>query len=270
MPSDRYSSQHKILAFGMILAGSLATQTAYAAPEEIQVYMDELNAPGEVGLDIHTNYVPTGDPGIDYPGAQPSVHRARFTPEFSLGLPGRFEAGFYLPLATVDRKGTASIHGVKARLKWLAPSPSGARGFWGANVEVGYEDEALSINRVKGELKLILGAHLGRWTLASNFNTDFVVSGSQPSPVAFDLDAKIAYAINKHVKIGVESFHGLGDTRSLPDFRNREQTVYLVADAELGRGWGINMGVGRGFAANPDTLIVKGILSVPIGRRRSS
>src|SRR3954467_12908377 len=78
---------------------------AFAAPEEIQVYMDELNEPGEIGLDIHNNYVLSGNRYVEYPGEHPSVHRYRFTPEWSLGLTRSFEFGAYLPLATVDHHG---------------------------------------------------------------------------------------------------------------------------------------------------------------------
>jgi hypothetical protein len=56
------------------LVSGFLCSSAVAAPEEIQVYMDELNAPGEIGLDIHNNYVLSGDPGVDYAGEQPSEH----------------------------------------------------------------------------------------------------------------------------------------------------------------------------------------------------
>ena len=34
-----------------------AASGAFAAPEEIQVYLDEFAEPGKFGLDFHTNYV---------------------------------------------------------------------------------------------------------------------------------------------------------------------------------------------------------------------
>ena len=74
---------------------------ALAAPEEVQVYMDELGAKGEVGLDLHLNHVAEGSFTPDYPGQQSGLHRWRLTPEFSLGLGHGFEAGLYLPLATL-------------------------------------------------------------------------------------------------------------------------------------------------------------------------
>lgn len=241
---------------------------ARAAPEEIQVYMDELNDPWDTGLDIHFNYVPTGLPGIDYPGEQASVNRFRYTPEFALGLPGRFELGAYLPLGTIDREGRVAAHGVKGRLKWLGPVPKGANWWWGANFEIGYEDRALEINPVNAEFKAILGGRFGRWTLAGNLNLDFVVSGPQPTPLAFDFDSKISYKLSEKVEIGIEAYDGLGTTRDFGDFNQSEQTVYAVVDVDVGGGWAVNFGVGHGFGANPDDITVKAILSVPFSRKR--
>ena len=80
---------------GMILLGA-ASSVAWAAPEEIQVYMDEMNAPREVGLDVHSSYVFSGSKVPDYPGAQGPRHVFRVTPEFSYGLTPDLELGAYV------------------------------------------------------------------------------------------------------------------------------------------------------------------------------
>ena len=96
-----------------------AAAPALAGPEEIQVYMNELDAPGEIGLDIHSNYVLSGDRVGDYLGEQQSVHRLRITPEFSYGLTNNLELGAYLPLATGDGHVRFGLDGVKFRLKCI-------------------------------------------------------------------------------------------------------------------------------------------------------
>ncbi len=56
------TSLHKGIIAGVALAAAVIAATpAAAAPEEIQVYMDEMSDPGQFGLDIHNNYVLTGD-----------------------------------------------------------------------------------------------------------------------------------------------------------------------------------------------------------------
>ena len=252
------------------LAPLLFAAPAHAAPEEIQVYLDELNAPGEIGLEVHVNYVPTGLPGIDYEGEQASVRRLRYTPEFSLGLPGHFELGFYPVLGTIDRDGRIDVHGTKARIKWQGPVPKGARWWWGANFELSYEDRALSINPSNAELKGFIGGRFGRWTLAANLNADFVAIGREPAPLSFDLDTRISYKLSKKVEIGVEAYDGFGSTRDFGAFAQSEQTVYAVIDVDTGAGWAVNFGIGHGFGANPDDVTLKAIVSVPIGRRRGA
>ena len=72
--------------------------SAQAAPDEIQVYTDDINAPGEFGLELHTNYVAQGASTPAWPEQKPVRHMWRFTPEFSYGLSPSWELGFYLPM----------------------------------------------------------------------------------------------------------------------------------------------------------------------------
>ena len=171
-----------------LLTGCIAS-SVNAAPEEIQVYMDELNDPGEIGLDIHNNYVVSGDSGLDYSGERPSLHRYRITPEWSLGLSHSFELGAYLPLATIDHRG-AFVDGLKFRLKWVAPRSNGQSWFWGANFEIGHEDHRLDQNPWSAEIKGIVGLRSGKWTAAANANFDFKVSGPAPTPATLEMQLR--------------------------------------------------------------------------------
>lgn len=238
------------------------TSPAFAAPEEIQVYMDELNDPGEVGLDIHNNYVMSGSPGADYQGQQPSLHRYRVTPEFSLGLTRSLELGAYLPLATIDRRGLF-VDGVKLRLKWLAPRNEGQRWFWGLNFELGKEGHRLDENPYNAELKGIAGLHSGRWTTAANLNFDFKVSGPRPSPATLELATKLSYALSGRTAVGIENYNGLGEVRALSHFAHSEQSAYATLDTSVGK-WELNLGLGRGYGSNPDKWIAKAIVGVPL------
>ena len=80
-------------ALSMVL---LASVPARAAPEEIQVYMDEMSKQGEFGLDVHNNYVTQGPAEADYPGGLPSLHTYRVTPEFAYGITDNLEGGLYI------------------------------------------------------------------------------------------------------------------------------------------------------------------------------
>lgn len=245
-----------------------ATSRAPAAPEEIQVYMDELNDPGEIGLDLHNNYVVSGDPNVDRPGGQSAVHRYRLTPEWSVGLDHSLEFGLYLPLATVDRHGVF-VDGAKIRLKWLAPRRQAQQWFWGANFEIGREGRRLDVNPWNAELKGIAGVHSGKWTAAANANFDFKVAGPAHAPATLELASKVDYAVSPKTALGVESYNGIGEVRRVGRFGRSEQSTYATVDTSLGE-WNVNFGVGHGYGSNGDKWIAKAIVSVPLHGRKKS
>ena len=255
----------RITAAALLAVRLLAPGAARAAPEEIQVYMDEMNRPGEVGLDLHLNEVLAGDNARAYPGAEASLYRVRITPEFSLGLTKTLELGAYLPLATVARDGTLRVDGFKLRLKYLAPHKE--TGFyWGANLELGKVSRRLDVNPYNGELKLIGGWRQGRWIVGVNGNFDFVVSGPSHDPVTFELATKLAYTVTPRLALGLENYNGAGPLRSPGRFGSSEQTTFAVADTHIG-GFEINAGLGKGYGANTDATILKFTIGVPIGRK---
>lgn len=256
------------LVTAMIAGGlaMLACGTAHAADEEIQVYTDNILTPGDFGLDVHTNYVATGDLVTDYAGQQQSRHRFRITPEFAYGLTRTIELGAYLPLATIDGRGRFSIDGVKLRVKYIAPRPAGQHWYWGANFEIGRVAHKLDQNPYNAELKGILGWSRGKWSAALNTNIDFKVSGPAPSPASLQIATQVYYALTPRLSIGVESYNGVGEFRALGRFGSSEQQTFLGINRSFGR-WDLNLAGGAGYGANSDGLIVKAIIGVPIGRR---
>ena len=83
------------LATGLIPLGAQAAQQ-----DEIQVYADDINKPGQFGLELHLNTTPSGRTVPDYPGEITNHHGFRFTPEFSYGVRSDLELGLYLPMLT--------------------------------------------------------------------------------------------------------------------------------------------------------------------------
>ncbi|HTD05203.1 hypothetical protein [Undibacterium sp.] len=234
----------------------------WAAPEEIQVYMDEMNAPGEFGLDVHNNYVVSGNGVPDYRGAQAPRHVFRVTPEFSYGLTPNLELGAYI-LSSVDANGGSSIDGQKLRLKFIAPKDKDQAYFWGANLEVGRVAHRLDENPWNAELKGILGYRTGPWTYAVNLNIDWKVSGPVPSPTTLDVDTKISYKTDRGYELGIESYNELGAVRQLGHLNQQSQTIFGVIDTSI-RGWDVNIGVGRGLTPASDRWLLKAIVSVPL------
>ncbi len=249
-------------AFFAILS-IVPARAVYAAPEEIQVYMDEINKPREIGLDVHLNYVARGEPGADFAGGEPSLHDFRVTPEFSYGLGHGFEAGLYLPLATIDGGGVLRAQGAKVRVKWIAAHHEDAGFYWGGNFEIGRVSHRLDQNPWNAELKGIAGWRRGKWNAAVNGNLGFVVSGPAPGPATLELASKLNYKLAPKIALGVESYNGLGELKALGHLPSREQSSYATIDSELGK-WNVNAGVGIGYGANRDHLLVKIVVGVPL------
>src|ERR1700675_2958012 len=95
------------LLCGLILIPSIA---GAALSDEIQVYTDDINAPGKFGLELHINTTPKGRRVPDYPGEVVPNHGLRITPEFSYGLTETWEAGLYIP-TNRDPSGDVSVAG---------------------------------------------------------------------------------------------------------------------------------------------------------------
>jgi hypothetical protein len=246
------------------LAPLLAPHPARAADEEIQVYEDDLDAPGHFGLDVHVNYVATGDPAPDSPtDGQSPLHRTRVTPEWSYGLTKNVELGLYLPLATFEADGRTEAAGVKGRVKWIAPRPEGQDWYWGLNLEVGRVNHTLDINPWNAELKAIWGLHRGRLNLAANANLDWTVSGPHPQPASLDIDTKLAWTVTKGLDLGIETYNGVGPIKRPGHFGEEDQTAYAAADLTLGK-WALNLGLGHGYGGNRDGLVAKAVISVPM------
>jgi len=255
----------RLAAATLLLAAGLAAGPARAAPEEIQVYMDEIGPPRQVGLDVHLNFVPDGRTRPDFPGEQASEGRTRITPEWSYALDPNLELGLYLPLAAIDRHGDVAAEGAKVRIKWVAPKAEGQASFWGLNFELGRVSHVLDNNPWNAELKGIAGVRKGPWTLAANLNVDFVVSGpDQGAAPDLQLALKGSYSLDKETSVGVETYNGLGTTRTLGPLGRQDQSTYLVIDRGFGR-WDLNFGVGYGYGRPEDRWIVKAIVGVPIG-----
>ena len=245
-----------LLAASLLLAGP-----ALAAPEEVQVYMNEMSQPGDFGLDVHANYVPSGAREADYPGAQLARHTLRVTPEFSYGWTRSLELGAYL-LTSRDADGRYNVDGEKLRLKFIAPQAPDSPFFYGANLELGRVARRLDQNPWNGELKGIAGYKGARWTAAVNLNLDFKVSGPASAPATLELATKLAYQLAPGCQLGIESYNGLGEARRPGHLGQQTHTTYAVLDTAL-RGWDLNLGVGRGYQAASDRWVVKAIVGVP-------
>jgi hypothetical protein len=234
---------------------SICSSICAAAPDEIQVYLDDMSEPGHFGVDVHNNYVLSGSRTPDYPGAQSPYGVYRLTPEIYYGLSHSYELGLYV-LSSLNPQGQTNIDGAKLRMKYIAPHDAEKGSFWGVNFELGRVDRRFSENPWTTELKGIYGYRGGSWLFAINPNLDWSFSGQANSPVALRIDSKLAYQAGSNYAVGIEMYNDMGPLHNLGHLSQESEMLYGVVDVEV-KNWEVNFGVGRGLTTASDRWVLK-------------
>jgi len=257
------SNQMKVaclLAFTVLLPDS----SHGALYDEIQVYTDDINAPGHPGIELHINTNPEGRKTPDYPGESTPDHGWRATAEFSYGLPHSFEAGLYLP-TILDAAGRFDLAGFKLRLKWMPIHPEEGKAGWyfGANTEFGRVRHTFEESKWGEELRLIGGYHTPEWLIGANVVPSWPLSsGYRHVAPNLEIDVKASHKILEGISAGIEYYGDLGPTWHLPPINQQAYTLYLAIDVDR-KPWVFNFGVGRGLTPGADAWTVKAIIEVP-------
>lgn len=253
-----------VLTLGTLvtLAGILTTQTVIAAPDEIQVYTDDMNEPGEFGVEMHVNYVVEGAKQAGYEGGSPSHHMLQTTPEFSYGITKNWEAGMYVPVA-YEENGNMYGNGLRLRMKYIATPAAGSGMFWGLNVEYGYSNLRVSESEWGMELRPIIGYRTDNWLLSFNPILNMDLSGNFSRQPQFEPALKVARKVAEGVQAGLEYYGEYGYTNNILPGNERVHYLYAAVDIEK-HGFDINFGIGRGDSNASDNWIAKAIIAFPL------
>ncbi|MDR3416153.1 MAG: hypothetical protein P4L83_08205 [Nevskia sp.] len=246
------------------LAATLAGAAAHAELEdEIQVYTDDINKPGEFHLELHVNNTPEGRSAPDYPGEVTPNHGTRINPEFSYGLTDALEAGMYIP-TNLQSNGAYSVAGSKLRLKWMPVRP-GEHGGWyaGENVELSDLAKKYSESRLTMEFRTIGGYHDDTWLIAFNpiFDLNLSPDTDRRNP-DFNIGLKVSRRIFQGVLLGPEYYSDFGHVRHFDSWGAQNNMLYLVTDVDRGP-LPFQFGVGRGLTPATDKWTVKAIFEIP-------
>ena len=258
-----------LVAWAALFAALLMPVTARAdLQDEIQVYTDDLNEPGEYGLELHVNTTPHGRRDPEYPGEVVPDHGLRVTPEFSYGLSKDWEAGLYLPTAS-DYQGHYNPAGIKLRMKWIGLHADETTGgyFAGANTELARLAQRYSLSRSRLELKLIGGYRNPEWLLAMNPTFSWDLSdGQRDGNPDFNLGLKIAKSVGGGIALGGEYYADVGKLNEHLPFAAQDHRIYLTVDIDR-KPWGFNFGVGRGLNGASDKWTLKAIFEIPLPQK---
>jgi hypothetical protein len=232
-----------------------------AAPDGIEVYTDDINAPGEFAVESHINYAITGTQIPAYPGQLPSNHVLQLMPEFSYGLTQTLEAGLYVPFALAP-DGNSYFNDFRVRLKYIAPRQSEEKMFYGVNVEVGNAPLRTSQSASMMEIKPIIGYRAEQWLLSFNPNLSIALSTNVSNQPQFAPALKWGHSVNAGLQAGLEYYGEYGALNNLLPESQLSHTVYAVVDVTT-QTLDANFGIGHGYVNASDTWVAKAIIGFP-------
>ena len=240
---------------GLLLTLVLAAPpAARAQTDEIQVYDAEIAAPGQLNLTWHDNFTPSGRSQPAFPGGIVPNHALNGVPEWGYGVTGWFEAGLYLPVYTLRSDGDLLFDGAKLRALFVVPDARDRIVFYGVNFELSYNTPHWEVSRFSGEIRPIIGAHLGRFDLILNpiVDTDFNGLGK----LDFAPAARAAYNVRRGLALAIEHYADFGPVQHLKSSADQAQTVFAVLDCG-NSSRGLEFGVGKGLTRASDSWVLK-------------
>ena len=250
---------------GLTALAGLWVDGARASPEEIVIFADEGEKPGEFGYEEHLNYAAKARQDRNYPGETPPQGVFRFMPEVSYGLSETWNLGVHLPMSY--RSGAMTVDGFKVRFTNLnIRETDWGSWFYGVNYELSYFDKRLSESRVVGEVLGILGMRRGDWLFVVNPELGRALSSNTPEldkRLDLDINFKVMKAGRSHLAFGIEHYAEVGKA-SHPQFGGTStQITYAIVEFKTKSDFDFNIGIGHGWTEPADKLVYKMMVGIP-------
>ncbi len=254
-----YNKVTRRIASVLLYVIYVSSHTCWAAPDEIQVYTEEMDETGELGLELHVNYVIDGAKTPSYEGGSPSHHMLQTTPEFSYGISPNLEAGLYLPVAR-EADGAWYGNGLRLRMKYMASREAGNSVFWGLNTEYGYTNHRVAESEWGMEIRPIVGMHTEQWLVSFNPIMTLDFSNGLSRKPHFEPALKMTHKVHEGIDAGLEYYGEYGYLNDILPASERVNYLVAVMDVAISDS-GFNLGIGRGNSNATDTWITKGIIA---------
>jgi Putative MetA-pathway of phenol degradation len=225
---------------------------------EIQVYGSSLVPAGRTMVELHSNFTVDGRAGI-VDSLLPTEHAFHETLEITHGFTPWAEVGFYVFTSARGGNGWSWV-GDHIRPRIAVP----ASWHWPVGVslstEIGYQRRAFSTDTWTWEIRPIIDQQLGRWYWALNPALEKSIVGESASRGwEFSPDAAVSYDVSEQVTTALEYYGSFGPVSGFDPGPEQQHQLFGALDLNVSPQWEINLGVGRGFTASTDRLIVKTI-----------
>ncbi len=241
------------------LIGALPPAAARAQDNyEIQVYGSSTVPAARTMVELHSNFTVDGRTGV-VDGLLPTEHAVHETLEITHGFASWAEVGFYVFTSARDGDGWSWV-GDHIRPRVAVP----ASWHWPVGVslstEVGYQRRAFSPDTWTWEIRPIVDQQLGRWYWAINPALEkSIVGESAGRGWELSPDAAVSYDLSEEVTAALEYYGSLGPVSGFDPGPEQQHQLFGAVDLNVSPKWEINLGVGRGFTASTDRLILKTI-----------
>jgi hypothetical protein len=231
---------------------------AHAQTDEIQVYDADINTPGQFSLQLHSNYTPIGRRQADFKGGIVPNRTLNGVPEWAYGVTDWLELGAYVPVYSWTGSGRFLINGAKLRGEFVVPHAQDRSFFYGVNLEFSFNARYWEPTRYSGEIRPIIGGRVGPVDLIVNpiLDTSFQGLGS----LDFAPAARVAYNFSETWAAALEHYASYGRLSHFDPLNRQQQTLFAVLDYKSDP-VSVEFGIGHGFTAASDALVLKMILS---------
>jgi hypothetical protein len=238
----------------LLLLGALScVPRSWGQTDEIQVYDAAIVAPGHWNLTWHNNYTPSGRLLADFPGGLVADHTLNGVPEWAYGVRDWFELGAYVPIYSLTG-GQLRFDGAKLRTLFAVPHAAERTFFYGINFEYSYNRPQWDTHRFSGEIRPIVGVHLGHFDLIVNPIFDTEYNGLRN--LDFAPEMRVAYNFSERLAVALEQYSDFGPIRSFAAAPQQAQALFAVLDVGTSAN-GFEFGVGHGFTAATDDVVLK-------------
>jgi len=249
------ATRRPLWAPGLWIVLSCSTGPVRAQTDEIQVYDAEITAPGRFNLTWHNNFTPSGRTEPTFAGGVVPDHALNGVPEWAYGVTSWFEAGLYLPIYTITRDGDLLFDAAKLRALFVVPDAHHSTVFYGLNFELSYNEPHWEPTRYSGEVRGIIGVHLGRFDLILNPIVDTDFKGGAGN-LEFVPAVRAAWNLNRRLALALEEYADFGTLQHFKPSEQQSHTLFAVFDYGGSRN-GLEFGVGRGLTSSSDRWVIK-------------
>jgi hypothetical protein len=244
----------------VIAAGRAIAQDNY----EIQVYGSATVAPATTMVELHSNFTADGR-RTEQDGLWPTEHAEHETLEITHGFTSWFEVGSYL-FTSVDATRGWQWVGDHIRPRVRAPESWGLPVGLSLSAEIGYQRRQVSTDTWTWEIRPIVDQQIGRlyWSINPALERSFTGPGvSKGFEFAPNAAVGVDVTRNRKFNLALEYYGALGSVGRWDPYAQQQHQLFLALNVDFGPAWEFNAGVGNGWTAAADHVIIKTIL----GRR---